>query len=149
LLIRSQLKLKDEKLQTDAGLARALLLASDHQHGARSLEKLVVPLNVKTGEPLRRGEGIGREGTRMRRNRARTYCRRIWSATSSGLSRPSITADRSSVTGTAGDGTSFGTSFYGKRPNKEAKEEAKEKDRESVRKYRHRAALAGFRIVLA
>jgi hypothetical protein len=34
---------------------------------------------------------------------------------------------------------------YGKLPNKEAKE----KDRESVRKYRHRAALAGFRIVLA
>jgi hypothetical protein len=50
LFIRSELKLKKhEKLQTDAGLARALLLASDHQHGARSLEKLVVPLNVKTG----------------------------------------------------------------------------------------------------
>jgi hypothetical protein len=64
-LIRGQLGLKpDEMLEIDAGPARALLLVSLHEHGARSVEKLVKSMPWQKGSPLRR-----------------SICRRIWTCT--------------------------------------------------------------------
>ena len=55
LLIRALVAGKsDERLDFDSDLLDALLLVPEYKHGARSLEKLVVPLRSQGGNPIRR-----------------------------------------------------------------------------------------------
>jgi hypothetical protein len=55
LLLRSQLELKeDQPLRIERSLLTALLRVPRYRHGARSMEKIVLPMKGPPGEPLRR-----------------------------------------------------------------------------------------------